>query len=145
MERVGAMHKTVMSQRANIPPLTNEAMMTRRVMDAIEGIRKKKTGTWTLLQRPIVALRYSMAVLSVLMISFFIGEYSADRHVKVVKMNRRVAGSHVELNLASFHGAFLSARKNNRENAGPISECVTKCLQAEKPDCQDCSDKFAKP
>ena len=146
MERVSTMHNTIALQRTKIPPMTNEAMMTHRVMDTICRIQKKKTATWSLFpQNPLIALRLSMVALSVFLLVFFAGEYSDDGPTKVVKMYPRTAGRQVELNLASFHGAFFKTRENKQETPGLISECVAKCLQKQPPDCQDCSEKFAKP
>ena len=146
MERVSTMRKTIALQRTNIPTMTNEAMMTRRVMDDIGRIQKKKKGTWSpFSQNPLIGLRYSMAALSVFLLAFFVVEYRDNGQVKVVKLPPRADDRQVDLNLASFHGAFFKARENKQETAGLISECVAKCLQSKAPDFQDCSEKFAKP
>ena len=145
-ERVSAMHKTIAFHRANIPPMTNEALMTHRVMDEIGRRQKRQTVGWSIFSHnPLMGLRYSMAALSVFLLAFFVVEYSDNGPVKVVKPYPRADDRQVELNLASFHGAFFKAREDKRETAGLISECVAKCLHQQSPDCQDCSEKFAKP
>ena len=146
MERVQNMHKTVSNLQADIPSMTNEALMTHRVMDAIGRRHTRQTVTWNLFsQNPLIGLRYSMAALSVFLLAFFVVEYSDNGPVKVIKPYPRANDRHVELNLASFHGAFFKAREDKQETAGLISECVAKCLQSKPSDCQDCSEKFAKP
>jgi hypothetical protein len=146
MDRVNAMRKVIAFQQAKVPPMTNEAMVTRRVMDVITRMQEKKNGRWIQFsQNPFDAFRYGMAALSVCLLVFFIDEYNIDRPGKIVKVHPRTFGKQVDLNLASFHGAFLTARENKKESSGLISECVAKCLRLQEPACQDCSEKFAKP
>lgn len=148
MERVNATHNLIASQRNKIHPMNNEAQMTRRIMNAVEKTGETKMSLWEiLLQRiALTPLRHGMAALSFFLLMFFLSEYANDgRNLRIVKMHRGDPGKKTELNLASFHSAFLAARENTGPSSKLIWACVENCVHSQAPDCGECADKFMKP
>lgn len=148
MKQVNAMHRVIASQRDKIQPMNNEAQMTHRIMNAVEKTQEKRVKVWEILNQRIslTPLRYGMTALSFFLLMFFLGEYANDgRNLKIVKMHPGSPGKKTELNLASFHSAFLAARESNAPSSKLISACVENCLQSQVPECNECSDKFTKP
>lgn len=147
MARVNHLRHMIAGTQAEVPSMANEARMTSRIMDALQEIQRKKTTRWggILQYLQTSSLRYGMTALSFCLVIFFIGEYAGGGNLpKVTKHYPRYRGKKTELNLASFHGAFLHARENDRRNTTLISGCITACLQSQGHDCTKCSDKFAK-
>ena len=148
MEHVNAMHRIIASKRDKIQPMNNEAQMTHRIMNAVEKTGDKKINVLEILYQRIslTPLKYGMTALSLFLMMFFLGEYANDgRNLKIVKMYPGSPGKKTELNLASFHSAFLAARESNASSSKLISSCVENCLQSQVPECSECSDKFTKP
>lgn len=147
MSRVINMQQMIAGSGREVPSMANEAQMTHRIMDALQGIQKEKTTRWEgILQRlQTSAVRYGMAALSFTLVIFFIAEYAGGENMATVtKFDPQHPGKKTELNIASFHTAFFSARENDRQTSTLISECVTGCLQSQNPECTKCLDKFAK-
>ena len=117
-------------------------------MNAIEKTRGKKISVWEILYQRIslTPLRYGMTALSFFLLMFFLGEYANNgEHLTVAKNQPGSPGEKTELNLESFHSAFLAARESNAPSSKLISACVENCLQSQVPECNECSDKFTNP
>ena len=148
MEQVNTMHRVIASQRDKIQPMRNAAQMTHRIMDAVKNTGNKKINMWEVLHQRIslAPLRYGMTALSLFLLIFFLGEYANDgRNLRISKIHPGNPAKKTELNLASFHSAFLAARESNISSSKLISACVENCLQSQLPECNECSGKFTKP
>lgn len=141
------MQDVIACGKADVPSMTNEAQITRRIMDAIQETQKRQILNWEKILRSFQAssLRYGMSALSFALVMFFIAEYAGGENMATVtKSYPQHPGMKTELNIASFHTAFFSARDDGRQTSTLISECVTGCLQSQDPDCKKCVKKFAK-
>lgn len=148
MERVSILHNVMKSHQSHTPSMTNHAQMTHRIMDALNKVRGKRKSPWYwfAFDLNVNAVRSGMAVLSLLLVVTFIGEFSSESaSVQLVKHYPRKPGEKTPLNLASFHAAFLQSKEKNVRSSMLMSECVNNCLQLESSDCEDCANKFAKP
>ena len=147
MERVKAMSTTAVIAKAEIQPMNNKAQMTRRIMDAIDAIEKQKRGKWSVLIQKIsiTPLRYGMAALSFFLVFFFLGEYVRGSEPKVTKRYPENPYRNIELNIASFHSTFFTAKKDGQHVPTFLSQCVAGCLQSRGRDCQECANKFENP
>jgi hypothetical protein len=145
-ERTRSIHVILTHQRADIPQISHESVVTRRVMDAVHETRKEKPPLFaTFLSRPIIQpIRYAMAALSLWLVAAFIHEYSMGGDaVTLLKQYRKVVpGRKLELNTAAFHDVFLTGREKKDRDASLLSECIVNCLHKQHADCSECA-KFA--
>lgn len=147
MSSVINMQDVVADDQAQVPPMTNEAQMTHRIMDTIRDIQNRETSRWegVLQSLQTTFLRYGMAAISFALVSIFIAEYAGGKNIATVtKIDPRSAAKKTELNLASFHSAFFSAKEDRRQTPALISGCIVVCRQSPAPECDRCSDKFVK-
>ena len=136
LERVNTMRKVVTAQ--DVPPMSNHAQMTRRIMDAVLETGRRRIDDQAERASPFfLRLRYVMAALSISLIVFFAGEYASLDSRRIVK-HYPIAAGQTQLNLASFHSAFFEA-KGKQSMPTLISHCVTDCLH---DDCSNCPEKF---
>lgn len=144
-DRMKSLQTILNTQKADIPPLPNEAAMTRRILEAVSKVQKEKSSVLrTFFSVPIIKpLRYGMAGLSLLLILTFLGEYLSDDQFSDPEKHYRVPGKRMELNTASFHDAFLISRGKKDRSASMLYECAVNCLRAKQADCSDCT-KFTK-
>lgn len=139
VERITALHRNQTSAR------TPEARMTDRVMSAIRNSKENNAG-WLdkMLQGSILSsARYGMAAVSLTLTVLFIIEYTnAGKASLLVNERRIITGETAELNLASFHSAFLKAKEADRQKTHPLTECLANCLEKQTEECDQCANKF---
>ena len=146
-EQVASMNSVITQHRLAQPHLENHAHATRRIMESIEAFERRKSRVWpafgvNILERP---LRYGMAILSLSLVAFFLGEYvQGQTSFEIRKSYPHNPRHKAELNLASFHNAFLTARKTKDASPTRLSRCVTICL-ADEGTCEECASKIVKP
>jgi hypothetical protein len=148
MEHVVMFQNVIKSYQSHTPPMTSDAQLRQRILDALhkDAESKKARWRWFAPDLKLNALRYGMAVLSLFLAVMFIGEYSSgSEHPNVVKEYRLIGGEKAELNLASFNAALLESKELNRQPSTLLSHCVNTCLQLQDPGCKECANKFAKP
>lgn len=147
MERMDLMRKVVSVHRSDSPTLPNHAAMTRRIMSSVEQMQHKKRATVTQMLRTLMLapLRYQMAIFSILLVVFFVREYTAgSAHMKVSIPYAAHPGPKTELNLASFHSAFLQTRTEKRSSSS-LADCIQSCRHMSAADCKECANQFVKP
>lgn len=146
MSRVTFMQQVIVGYKAEVPRIMNEAHMTRRIMDAVQQVQQRKITRWDGILQGLHAntLRYGMGALSFALVGFFVAEYTGGQNIGTVTKFHPQRANKTELNLASFHNAFFSARQNDRQASTLISECVAGCVYGQDADCKKCSEKFAK-
>lgn len=142
-----AANKAVSLHRMNVPQIANQAHMVQRIMGRIETLENtSSTFSWFKFgdRLSVGPLRYALAVLSIFLVTFFLGEYSQSVNDSyVIKHTRVPLGQKTELNLASFHNAFFTLR-DKRDPSGLFSTCVSSCLQMDESDCEACSKMYSK-
>jgi hypothetical protein len=148
MERTREMQRVMRSKYPD-PPMVDKSLLTRRIMNAVEKLQKKKSSS---VFRGLFAepfhnpLRYAMAALSLFLIVAFVSEYSMENKTSLLqKQYRQVPGRKTELNSASFHDAFIAAKEKNKGNTMSLYECVVNCVSSQDPDCAYCKNKFGNP
>lgn len=128
---------TLNSCLAGVPPLSDESAMTQRIMSAVYDTKKEKSSVFSLLGSTgtLTPLRYAMTALSLFLVVHFVDEYS--RAVAGPVKFYPVRGAKAELNTASFHDAFVTAKQAGNAPAS-LYECISRCLQKEPAVCPDC-------
>ena len=148
MQRAIIMRNSIKVHSAHTTPMANHAQMTRRIMDAVETVQRKKTPSSRFFTHSLSwnAFRVSMAVLSFLLVITFLGEYNREAQgQQFTKRYPATPGHKTELDLASFHTAFMAAKEEHNQHGTVLSECVNQCLTPSSPDCRECANKFVKP
>lgn len=128
--------------------LSNHAAMTHRIMDAVQATQRSKHQQLKEVFRSVIAapFRHHMAVLSIVLVVFFVTEYgSGMEQEKIVKPYRGLPGRKTELNIAAFHTVFFETRKEKNQSSRAIADCVARCLDAPATECKPCAEKFVKP
>jgi len=147
MERAMEMQRMMPSQHHD-PPMMDESAMTRRIMNAVEELQKKKTSSvfpHFFADLSINPLRYAMVAVSLFLVVAFVTEYSMESQSPLLmKRYPLVPGRKTELNSASFHDSFIAAKENNKGKEISLYECLVTCLNSQGTDCADCKNKFAK-
>ena len=145
-EQVATMKRVIKDNRSAQDRLENHAHATRKIMESVEALELNKSRVWpafaNIFERP---LRYGMAMLSLFLVAFFVGEYvDGESSFEIRKAYPHNPNYKTELNLASFHSALLTARKTKDASPTLLSRCVTICL-ADESNCEECTSKIIKP
>lgn len=144
---VYAMKTAIATHRILHPQITNHALMTRRIMERIDAAEGKRSRQWFKRFQNVFhsPLQYGMGMLSLFLVVLFLGEYlNGYKSFEIRKPYRISTGDQTELNLASFHSAFLTARDTKDHSPTPFSTCVSTCLTQDDTTCDDCTKTLLK-
>jgi anti-sigma factor RsiW len=142
LDAVGAQRNFIGAAFQVTPELADASRMTRSVMEAIcKQQREKVSWPGFLMAIPsLQVLRYSMAVISFLLVVTFFSEYSAEHRTAPYKHIR--VERNTKLNTASFHAAFIARKENEKTANSLLYECVVNCFYTPDGDCEGCRKKI---
>lgn len=145
LEAVKTQRSMISAAAQVVPRLPDASRMTQSIMEAIHESQRRKQSVFNvnLPMSPVNVLRYSMAVLSFLLIVTFATEYSAG--VGVARTYKDMpAKRNTVLNSASFHAAFVENKESGESRSTIFYECILNCLQVPDGDCEGCRKQIAK-
>lgn len=148
MQHVIGLKKVVASHRSHNPVMPNPSFMTHRVMRAIEENKSTSTALWdqVISFLNLSPLRYTMAALSIILVSLFVVESNDSGEILRVQQPYRIApGPKTVLNIASFHSAFLKKKEAPAQSTTSFANCLAACLRNAEADCEQCTNKYIKP
>lgn len=144
--------ETVKAQRIMVvrasrltPELPDVMRMTRSIMESIQERQHRKQGllSGVFQMRPMEMLRYSMAMISFMLLSAFVAEYNSatelSRPYKAIPMQPSI-----ELNSASFYAGFVQEREADKNTGTFFYQCIVNCLYTPGSDCKRCQGQIAK-
>lgn len=149
MENVNTTTGVVEAWRKATSTLVHEARMTSRIMEAVRKAQTRGASAWRpfLRLQEIRSMRLAMAAVSLFLVVSFLGEYAKDTKAPHLSEHHSPQDreQQIELDLASFHSALYTEKRNERPDGKSISQCVRDCLHKRNRDCSDCAGKYSKP
>lgn len=145
LEAVKTQRSMITAAAQVVPRLPDASRMTQSIMEVVHDRQRKKKSLFniTLQMSPVNVLRYSMAMISFLLIVTFVTEYSAG--VEIASPYKAMpAKRNTVLNSASFHAAFVENKESGESRSTIFYECILNCLQVPDGDCEGCRKQIAK-
>jgi hypothetical protein len=129
-----------------IHSLVDSRKFTDKVMRSIRDLQQQPHGSSfievLLDYLSLRSVKYSMALLSIISIGFFVKELTQNTEPKEATRHTQMAPSDpVKLNTASFFQQFQKV-KNEGQTRASISQCLIDCRHSPQADCSSCKTKY---
>ena len=145
LEAVRAQSNMIRAASQVEPEIPDASRMTRNIMESVHKRERRNRGVFNMIfpMSSANVLRYSMAMVSLLLVVTFVTEYNTGTQIarpqKAVPVQRNI-----ELNSTRFHAMFIEKRETMRNTGTLFHECIMNCLYGPADNCEACRKQIAK-